>query len=262
MNHAVKINVGNVLFNKDMRIEELGKQNMVYENQVKSLMEEVERLSAQVKKAEQLSRESERKAAMVDLDLYQMKMKLNSLEVKHSKDVETTKSLENVKEGNTAKIEALQMENSVLRDRQIFLESENARLTKDIKVVSGRLDKCMKQVVEQQEVISKKESDILTYEKLVKQKNGQIDVLLRKDKNAKEGEREAIVKQASNLMESKIDADYSLDKQITQKLQNEIESLKRKIKNLNSEYDLLGKENTKLKEDNFYLVTRLKNMKK
>lgn len=262
MNSSVKINLGHSLFNKELQIEELGKKNMVLENQLHALSREAEELQARFKQACKDLKQKDGLLAMMDLELAQLKMNHASLETKHLKDLAVARQLETNKEGNVAKIEALMTENQVLKERQVFLESENSRFAKDVKVMTTRLDKALKQCMDLQETVSKKETDILTLEKLMKQKNNQIEILLRKDKGQKAEVKEGFIKQASAQLESKIEEEFSLDKQLTQKLQAEIDSLKRKLKHASTDQDLLAKENTKLKEDNFYLVTRLKNLKK
>ena len=262
MNYPVKINLGHSLFNKEQQIEELGKKNMLLENQLLALNREAEELRARFSQACRELKQKDSAISMMDLELAQLKMNHASLETKHQKDLVVARQLETNKEGNVAKIEALMAENQVLKERQVFLESENSRYAKDVKVMTARVDKALKQALELQETLAKKETDILTLEKLMKQKNNQIEILLRKDKGQKAELKDSLIKQACTQLENKIEEEFSLDKQLTQKLQTEIDSLKRKLKHASTDHDLLAKENTKLKEDNFYLVTRLKNLKK
>jgi hypothetical protein len=115
--------------------------------------------------------------------------------------------------------------------------------------------------------VSKRNGEVALLEKTVARKNDHIEILLRKEKDVMtvdSGKKREILEERlrKNIMQE------GEGKQESKELEETVASLKAQLDGLakkgrKQEEELKGfaKENEKLKEDNFYLVQRLKNKK-
>lgn len=207
--------------------------------------------------------------SMLDLENAQLRMKLESSETKLGKELTKVSLMGEQTTQNLGKVDALSRENVFLRERMLEKEALADRFESDLKVCSQRLDKANRQLVEMQEQMNKKQNDVATLEKALARKNEHLEILLRKDKEISS----VLKKKREEVLEDRLLAQVEeLDGKETPKerewkeqavsAQAQTEVYKKKLKRAEDERMALEKEAKKLREDNFYLTTRLKTLKK
>jgi hypothetical protein len=122
---------------------------------------------------------------------------------------------------------------------------------------------------ELQETLSRRSGEVALLEKTVARKNEHIEILLRKDRDGLAGEaakkREVLEERLRRNIEAEGERkERSEGREVEETLaalRAQVEALVKKGKKAEEEVKGLAKENEKLKEDNYYLVQRLKNKK-
>ena len=259
--------MGNTLFNKELKIEKLSSDLYHLEELLRQSEKTRTELAEKNKALEKSHYDLQAKVRMQDLDIAQLQMKLVSAGTHNEKQAAMSSQLKQTEEGNLGRIDALLRENEHLKDRLTQAESERDRLLADLKLLTVRLDKSQKLSVDLQEAISKKQADIVLLEKTLARKNEHLDILVRKDKELvgiqKQKRKEVLEDRLLEATEEKV-AESRAEREwrdSTQAAQSQLEVMKRKVKRLEEEKGILEKENKKVKDDNFYLVNRLKSLK-
>lgn len=266
--NGVKVNLGNSLFNKDLKIEKLSADLFHLEERLRQAESGKLELVDKNKNLEKSVADLQAKVRIQDLELAQLQMKLTSAATLNEKQSSVSSQLKQAEEGNLGRIEALLRENSYLKEKIVETESDRDRLLVDLKLLTARLDKSQKLAAELQEGMAKKQADIVLLEKTLARKNEHLDVLVKRDKEMTQGhklKRQEIVQErlleateTEKVLESRPEREW---RETAQTAQTQLEALKRKLKRLEEEKAGLEKENKKVKDDNFYLVNRLKTLK-
>lgn len=262
-----KMNLGNSLFNKELKIEELSRDNCRLEQLLKESTSELKSTQTRNQELEKRLADLEARLRSQDLDLAQAIMKLRSAETASDKQRVVSMAMKETGEANLGRIDALSRENIFLQNKLVETESDRDRLASDLKLLASRLDKAQKTLAEMQEVLSKKQGDIALLEKTLARKNDHLDILLKKDKELmavqKTKKQEIMAEKLMEATECKvIESGTEREwREAAQAAQTQAELLKKKIRRLEEEKSSLEKENKKVKDDNFYLVNRLKTKK-
>lgn len=265
--NGVKLNMGNSLFNKDLKIEQLSKSNYELENKLRQIESRFEEQEARRTEIEKKCVDLQAKCRLQDLDIAQLQMKLISAETSGQKQMAMSKDLQAAGEGSQNRIEGLSAENSYLRGRLTEADCKAERLAADLQVVAGRLQKAQTIAADLQESLAKKQGEVALLEKTLARKNEHLDLLLKKDKEAagvqKARKSEVLAERLMDATEGKVTESGTERewREAAQSAQTQVELLKKKLKRVEEEKLGLEKENQKVKDDNFYLVNRLKTKK-
>lgn len=265
--NGVKVNMGNSLFNKDLKIEQLSKSNYEQEIRLRKAEALLQESEAKRRELEKLCADLRAKCRLQDLDIAQLQMKLVSAETTGEKQKIMSNDLKQAGEGSMSRIEALSNENNYLSQRLADSDCKAERLAADLQVLASRLQKAQTAAADLQESLAKKQGEVALLEKTLARKNEHLDVLIKKDKEVtgvqKARKKEFLAERLLEATEVKVSEGCTERewREAAQSTQIQVEILKKKLKRAEEEHLVLEKENKKVKDDNFYLVNRLKTKK-
>lgn len=264
---GVKITLGKGMLGMEQKIEELSRCNYQLECQLRAHVQAGEEMKGKYREMEREHRDAMAKVKLLDLELAQTSMKLQSAEMKRAKEEGQNKVLTENTEDNMARIEALMRENDFLRSRCVEFEGKYQQVEADLRLCTGRLDKANKVILDQQDQLTKKQNDLNLMEKTVNRKNDHIAVLMKKDKELTDihkAKRQEILADRLDNSTQPVPVEGRMEREWRESAQTalgQIEVLKKKIKRLEEDKSAVDKELKKAQEDNYYLVNRLKSLK-
>lgn len=261
----VHINMGNSLFNKDRRVQELTQDNIKLSTRLQDLGGKLRQLVEENKALKLKLNKTKDSASMDGLQFEQLRLNHLTLDSKFLKMAEDFELNKIASENKSGKIDALERQQEIYLGRIMELENDLKIRNSDMETLEKR-NAIQKSEIHDLKLAHEKSLDnIAILEKSMIQKNKHIQIFIK--------EKERTVKTQKNsfkeFLNDKIDYELREDRTETENyildknadLKSQVALLRDKIMALKEQLGDKDKEIQKVKDDNFYLVTRLKNLR-